>query len=62
VSQTFERVVELIKRGQVRISDHGYHELAQDRILVRDILITVDNGILVEEYPEYRKGPCVLVL
>jgi hypothetical protein len=29
---------------------------------VEDILRGVVNGVLIEDYPEYPKGPCVLVL
>ena len=62
MSRTFERVIELIRRGQVRISEHGYDELSQDRVAMREILTTVDKATVVEDYPDYHKGPCVLVL
>jgi len=52
----------LVIGGEVRVSEHGYDELAADRIRVRDAVDGVRNAQVVEEYPEYPKGPCVLVL
>jgi hypothetical protein len=55
-------IAQLIKEGQVVISSHGYDELAADGILIRDIISNVKDAICVEEYPDYHKGPCILVL
>lgn len=62
MSETFRQVVGLIQLGEVRISDHGYDELAADGIFARDVLAMVAEGAVVEDYPDYAKGPCVLVL
>jgi hypothetical protein len=62
VSKTLEVIKDLVAESDIRISDHGYDELAADDIAVEDILAGVDTAILVEDYPEFAKGPCVLVL
>jgi hypothetical protein len=62
MNETFGQIVRLLKRGEVRISDHGYDELAADNLYVRDVIESIDEGVVVEEYPDYAKGPCVLVL
>jgi hypothetical protein len=62
MSETFAKVRALVERREVRVSDHGYDEMSDEDILVRDLLGGVSEGIVVEDYPTYAKGPCVLVL
>jgi len=62
MSMTFDRVCALVQRGEVRVSDHGYEEMSDEDILARDVLAGVFEGVVVEDYPMYAKGPCVLVL
>jgi len=62
VNTTLEAVKRLVAAGELRISEHGYDELADDGIAVRDIIGGVHNAVLVEDYPAFAKGPAVLVL
>lgn len=62
MSATLESIRQLVATGEVRISDHGYDELAEEAIFVRDILEGIDNAIMIEDYPSFPKGPAVLVL
>jgi hypothetical protein len=62
MSQTLEQVIALAERQEIRISDHGYDELANDGIYVRDIISSLPNAEVLEDYPDFPKGACVLAL
>jgi len=55
-------VRELVRRGEIRISEHGYDELVSDGLTAREVVAGVEDALLVEEYPGYHKGPCILLL
>jgi hypothetical protein len=62
MSRLFEDIRALVARGEVRVSFHGYEELAADGIFARDVVDGLNTAVVIEEYPSYAKGPCVLVL
>jgi len=62
MSNTWDNIIRLIKNWDIRISEHGYDELAADGITVREIVAESPGGIVLEEYPKYSKGPCVLIM
>ena len=62
MSETLDRIRELVAAGNVRISDHGYDQLAADGLLAGEVLASVPEAQLVEDYPQHPRGPCVLVL
>lgn len=62
MSKTLEQLRVLVARGDVRVSLHGYEELAADGIQMRDVIDGLKTAVVIEDYPDYPKGPCVLVL
>jgi hypothetical protein len=62
MSQTLVRIVDLVRAGEVRISAHGYDEIAEDGILAGEVIDGIEAGVVIEDYPAYPKGPCVLIL
>ena len=62
MSKTLENVKALIRKLEVRVSDHGYDELSSDNLLAREVIEGATEAVVVEDYPDYPKGPSVLVL
>jgi len=62
VTDTLRQVIALAAKGEARVSEHGYDELAADGIRVRDLVAGIHAAEVVEDYPDFPKGPCVLVL
>ena len=62
MSDTLRRIADLVQGGEVQISAHGYDEMVEDGILAGEVIDSVPAAVVVEDYPEYLKGRCILVL
>lgn len=61
MSKFLKKIIELVDKNDVRISNHGYEELVKDQLSVREIMIGVSSAELIEDYPTFPKGHCCLV-
>jgi len=62
LSATFEKVKALVSAGKCRVSDHGLKEMRDDGIDLSDVIAGLPQAVVVEDYPNFAKGPCVLCL
>jgi hypothetical protein len=61
IKSFWENIQNLIARGEEKIPAYGYDEMAADGLSIREIMSGIGEGIIVEYYPRYKKGPCALV-
>lgn len=57
-----KKIIDLSINQDIRISEHGYDELTNDDLTAREVVAGVLDAVLVEDYPDYKKGASVLVL
>jgi hypothetical protein len=62
MTDTFNKIQDLVQKDQVLVSSHGYDEMAEELIFVSEVVAGVSEAIVIEDYPSYSKGPCVLLL
>ena len=60
--ELFEKIRKLVEAGEYHISDHGYDELVNDDILQEEVLNGLAKSEVIEDYPDYFKGPSILLL
>jgi len=62
MSVTFDRIRELVQREVWRASDHALQRMAESDIIPSDLADAIATGEVMEDYPTYHAGPCVLIL
>jgi hypothetical protein len=62
MSDLLSVIQQLVNAGGVRVSAHGFEQLAEDDISFGELLESLPRAKWIEEYQDYHKGPCVLVL
>jgi hypothetical protein len=62
MSELFETIRALIRAQDVRLSEHGFDEMVEDALTAREVIGGIEIAEVIEEYLNYPKGSCVLVL
>jgi hypothetical protein len=62
VSAVFAQIQTLVAHGEIRLSLHGFRELAADGILLDDLLGGLNSAVVIEDYFDAKRGPTILVL
>jgi Domain of unknown function (DUF4258) len=62
VSDFFLKIKNLLEQDDFLITDHAFRELAEEEIAFEEIRRAIQTAVVVEEYPNYHKGPAILVL
>lgn len=55
------RIVELVAAGNYKISDHALDALLDDELERADISDSIVDSEVLENYPEFGKGPAILL-
>ena len=50
MSNTLAQVQALVADGQLRLSLHGFREMAADGIMLDDLLGNLDSAVTIEDY------------
>jgi len=56
-----ERIIDAIRKGRVRISDHADEEAEGDGLTFEEIYFSVMNGEIIERYPSDKPYPSCLI-
>jgi hypothetical protein len=56
-----EHIIDAIHKDRIRITDHAYEEAQADRLSFDEILISVFQGEIIEDYPKDKPYPSCLV-
>lgn len=62
MSEIFARIRALVSAGDFVISDHAYRQAQAREIIIEHLAAAVAIAEVVEDYPDFHKGPAVLVL
>lgn len=55
------RARDLASRDEFRVSQHAREEMSDESITTSEVLDSIQDGRILENYPEHQRGPCCLL-
>ena len=62
MSETLTKIKELVAAGMWQPTHHALRRLQQRNLLLQDALASLDESVIVEDYPTDPRGPSLLLL
>ncbi len=62
IETALENIRRLAATDALRVTRHAQQEMAEDAVILDDVLAVIRSGEIVENYAEHRRGPCCLLL
>ena len=55
------RIRTLATSGNVRVTQHAQIEMAEEDFVLEDVFEAIENGRILENYPDHKRGACCLL-
>ena len=56
-----DRIQAQARVGDLRVTQHAQQEMIEEQISLDDVVEAISQGIVLEDYPQHRRGACCLV-
>ena len=56
-----ERVRRQAATENLRVTQHALREMIEEEITLSEVVETIATGLILENYPEHRRGACCLI-
>jgi len=61
IEKMLKRLRAQAKADEIRVTQHAHQEMAEDDVVLVEVLQAISNGSVIENYPEHRRGACCLL-
>ena len=62
MSDTFDKIKQLVIDDKMRVSQHAFRRMGSHTIASDDLVASIGSAVVLEDYPAYYSGRAVLVL
>ena len=61
VQLRLERIRAQAREECIRVTQHAHQEMVEEAITLDELLQALEEGTILEDYPEHRRGACCLI-
>ena len=54
-------IQQLVREERIKVTLHALEEMAEESFLLDDVLDAILSGVVIEDYPEHKRGACCLI-